>query len=294
MKINSVAVLLTCHNRKDKTLACLKCLYLQKGIDSLVMEVYLVDDGSKDGTWDAVKRLFPKVKLIKGHGNLFWAGGMRLAWNEAVKTGSFDYFWLVNDDTHIYEETLLNLLKADEFSVKEFGKQGIYVGSTLDPNTKKHSYGGQKLIRLNNYASEKVLPNGKYQTCQFCNANILFVSASVVEKIGILSKEYTHSIADYDYSMQAFNAGFPVLVLPDYCGECINDHKIETSLKSKKLIKRIQYLYSAKGFSYKEFLYFVRKFFPSTYLNTAATLWIRTIFPTLWEKYKAYPKSIDK
>jgi len=287
MSNNSVAVLLTCHNRKDKTLACLECLNLQKGLETIDMEVFVVDDGSNDGTWDAIKRLYPKVKLIKGNGNLFWAGGMRMAWNEALKNRSFDYFWLVNDDTHIYKETLLNLMEADEFSVKEFGKQGIYVGSTLDPRTKKHSYGGQKLIRMDNYASERVLPNGTYQICQFCNANIVLVTASVVDAIGILCEGYTHSIADYDYSMQAFNAGFPVLVLPDYCGECINDHRMETSLKSKKLIKRIQYLYSSKGFAYKEFLHFVHKFFPSTYLNTAITLWIRTIFPTLWEKYKA-------
>jgi GT2 family glycosyltransferase len=226
---------------------------------------------------------------------LFWAGGMRLAWRTAIEFGLFDYFWLVNDDTFIYIDTLHNLLKADDYSIKEYGKQGIYVGSTFDPNTKKHSYGGQKLLSKDNYACEKVLPNDHYQTCQFCNANILLVTTAVVNKIGIFCSNYTHSIADFDYSIQAFNAGFPVLVLPTYCGECINDHKKDsTSQSSQIIIKRLQYLFSPKGFAYKEFLYSVHKFFPSTYRKTIITLWIRTIFPSIWEKHKASRKPFDK
>lgn len=286
----SVSVLLTCHNRREKTLSCLDCLYRQKYVEIIEMEFFLVDDGSIDGTSDEVKSKYPKVNIITGDGNLYWAGGMRLAWETALKSGTFDYYWLVNDDTYIYEDTLRNLLKADEYSLKEFGKQGIYVGSTINPVTKEYSYGGQKLDLIDNYSSKRVFPNGSYQSCHFCNANILLVTASVAEKIGILCKKYIHSIADYDYSMQAFYAGFPLLVLPSYCGECLNDYNNNYKLQSLNIIKRIQYLYSPKGFSYKEFLYFVRKFFPSTYMNTVLTLWIRTLFPVLWAKYKASKK----
>ena len=282
----SVAVLLTCYNRKKITLSCLDCLYKQIGTDDIDMTIFLVDDGSKDGTSDAVRSQYPKVKLIAGDGNLFWAGGMRLAWNTALNSGSFDYFWLVNDDTYIYEDTLQNLMKADEYSVKEFGKHGIYVGSTLDPITKEHSYGGQILNSMDNYASKIIYPNGKYQSCHFCNANILMVTSSVTDSLGVFCGRYTHSIADYDYSMQAYLAGFPVLVLPAYCGECKNDHISQ----SGKLKNRIQYLYSPKGFAYKEFLFFVHKFFPSKYFNTVLTLWFRTFFPALWNKYKASNK----
>ena len=47
----TIAVLLTCHNRKVKTISCLKSLYeatLPKGFS---LEIFLVDDGSVDGTF---------------------------------------------------------------------------------------------------------------------------------------------------------------------------------------------------------------------------------------------------
>ena len=54
-----IAVLLTCYNRKDKTLRCLKSLsdtFLLSGVDHKV-DVYLTDDGCTDGTFNAVRAL---------------------------------------------------------------------------------------------------------------------------------------------------------------------------------------------------------------------------------------------
>ena len=44
--MNKIAAILTCHNRKEKTLACLHSLF---SIISTI-DVFLVDDGSTDGT----------------------------------------------------------------------------------------------------------------------------------------------------------------------------------------------------------------------------------------------------
>src|ERR1044072_5261743 len=105
--MKKIAVLLTCFNRKEKTLTCLDAL--KKAIGALSFDVsvaiYLVDDGSTDGTAASVLSRFPEVNLIHGSGNLFWAGGMRLAWETALKA-EMDYFLLLNDDTYLYESSL--------------------------------------------------------------------------------------------------------------------------------------------------------------------------------------------
>ena len=67
-----IAAIITCHNRKEKTLVCLKSLFqIIQNID-----VFLTDDGSTDGTSEAVKKIYPQVNIIQGDGNLFWSRGM--------------------------------------------------------------------------------------------------------------------------------------------------------------------------------------------------------------------------
>ena len=65
-----LAVLMTCHDRRDITLVCLQTLYQQDAI----FDVFLLDDGSSDGTSEAVKQHYPNVKILPGNGNLFWGG----------------------------------------------------------------------------------------------------------------------------------------------------------------------------------------------------------------------------
>ena len=89
LKINimSIAALITCHNRCEKTKRCLSSLLTVMP----ELKVYVVDDGSTDGTSEMVNTLFPGVTVLKGDGNLFWSRGMYVAWIEAVKR-NYDYY----------------------------------------------------------------------------------------------------------------------------------------------------------------------------------------------------------
>ena len=78
-----IAALITCHNRKSKTIACLERLFQQALPLGVLLKVYLVDDGSTDGTAEAVREKFPSVSVISADGSLFWCRGMRLAWKHA-------------------------------------------------------------------------------------------------------------------------------------------------------------------------------------------------------------------
>ena len=67
-----IATLLTCHNRVAKTIACLSSLQAI----NFNSDIYLVDDGSEDGTSKIVNKLYPNVNIILGNGDLFWNRGM--------------------------------------------------------------------------------------------------------------------------------------------------------------------------------------------------------------------------
>lgn len=90
--IKTIAVLLTVHNRREKTLNCLQNLFSQKVSGGYEIQIYLTNDGCTDTTAEAVEKDFPQVHIIKGNGNLFWNRGMWTAWNAAVKDKKYDYY----------------------------------------------------------------------------------------------------------------------------------------------------------------------------------------------------------
>ena len=107
---NNIAVLMTCFNRKDKTLKSLESLFRQNAD----VDVYLVNDGCTDGTHEAVTLQFPQVNIIRGTGSLFWNRGMHLAWTTAVGRRDYDHFLWLNDDTMLYPDAIQELMKCSE------------------------------------------------------------------------------------------------------------------------------------------------------------------------------------
>ena len=139
----NISVLIACHNRKKKTLNILKSLKYQKIDKNLNLLIYLVDDGSTDGTSELVKKFYPEVFLIKGNGKLFWGGALNLAWKTAVNSNNqIDYFLWLNDDMDLFDDAISNCLK---YELKNKTKNYICVGSTMDTNKNYWSYGGYKL-----------------------------------------------------------------------------------------------------------------------------------------------------
>lgn len=69
----TIAVLITCYNRKAMPLECLDLLFQQKIPTGYSLAVYLVDDGCSDGTRVAVQAAYPEVNLITGDGSLYWS-----------------------------------------------------------------------------------------------------------------------------------------------------------------------------------------------------------------------------
>lgn len=293
--MNKFAVLLTCFNRKEKTIASLAALYkaYKESSNGWEMSIYLTDDGSTDGTSEAVSKNFPQVKVLKGDGTLYWAGGMRNSWSEALKE-DYDAYLLLNDDTNVYPHLFNAVLKTHEFSVSNYGMGGVYVGTTIDADTKEVTYGGsvftQRLLgKMRRVPLNKDMP----EKCELGNANIMWVSNNVIKTVGILSKGYVHGMADYDYTMKAVKANLPVLVMPGINGECVNDHgEIYEKFASFSFKDRISFLFNPVGLDFKSQLYHMRKHFPVRLPVFYLMGWFKVIFPNIYYR-KIYKSRVD-
>lgn len=242
-----IAVLMTCHDRKLKTIKCLDCLYRQILPSGMSFDVILVDDGCSDGTADAVKETYPQVVVIEGSGELFWNRGMCLAWEVARKKEKYDgYLWL-NDDTML-EGNALDIIKKCSME----NHSAIVVGSissTANPHVV--TYGG--------YRNKKIItPGSSYEECETFNGNCVYIPQEVSDKIGYLDPYYRHSVGDFDYSWRAVTNGIKCLVTP-VIGTC-DRNPPEPCWNKGSLINRFKKLYSPLGNNPFETFHFYKKY----------------------------------
>lgn len=292
--IQEIAVILTCFNRREKTTRCLKHLFMakdnyNKGINKISLAIYLTDDGCTDGTANAVRRICKNEELhiIKGNGNCYWAGGMRLAWLEALKDKTrWEFYLLLNDDTIVKNNVFDELFYTHDFSISTYGLPGIYSGITCEEfNNANITYGGNIFASKIKGSSIRLKPSKKPQMVDETNANILFVSSKVVETIGIFHDKYVHSCADYDYCMETKKNGFPTLLTANICGYCEYDHSSEgeeiRKLMGMTFAQRKKYM-SSPIHSDMDYLLYVKRNIPCKYLISWTLRKIRLYLPALY------------
>lgn len=258
MNNKRIAVLITCHNRKDKTLACLSALFAQTLPEDVELQVYLVDDGSTDGTGEAVRQTYSQVKVFQGDGCLFWNGGMRLAFSEAIKD-NYDYYLWLNDDTILYNNALSLLLSKSHHLVEQGETKAIVVGSTQDPSDGKFSYGGQKRSTwLHPLKFHYVEPGDEAIPCDTMNGNCVLIPREVVELVGNLDPAYIHSTGDYDYGLRARRKGCSIWIVPGYMGKC-EFHLPDWQEPGLSFQNRLSKVSQPKGLLLKEWKIFAKR-----------------------------------
>lgn len=279
-----IAAMACCYNRITKTKAFLETLTAQRLPEGHILDIYILDDQSPDGTGKFIQENYPSVNLIEGSGSLFWAGGMRMLWSHVLKTGDYDFYLLLNDDVKLFDDAIAHLIEAYK---KAPGTANIIIGSVLNPDHTRITYGGRKLLKRYKGDSVLLIPDGKeLQECEQGNANVMLIDKATVDKIGILSDRYIHSFADFDYTLNAMRHGTRVWVAPQYLGSCDYDHGKPWLPASVPLKKRIEYMRSPKGLESRSYLRYVWKFFPLSYPAAVFKLWLKILFPVVYDKYK--------
>ena len=254
-KLKAIAILMTCYNRAETTLECLRRLFSQDAPVGYSFDVWLVDDASPDKTGEKVKNDYPQVNVIQGVGNLFWSKGMHLAWQMAVRyavssSRRYDFFLWLNDDVQLKPGALTNILSDHE----RIG--GVVVGKfSSDASEGDISYG---------------LKDGR-----FMNGNFVLIPREVVDKVGIICDKYHHQYGDYDYGLHVLKAGFTLSSSTHICGVCPQQPERYKHLAGKNLLQRFKLLWDPRGYDLHDaVLYKYRNFgLLKSMLTTGHVIW---------------------
>ena len=251
--MSRLVALLACHNRKDRTLACLHSLLDQD--QTVPIEVIVVDDGSNDGTAGAVKALLPKAEVIRGDGGLYWARSMALAEERAMALAP-DYLLWLNDDVVLDRRALRTLFAAED----QAGGDRIVVGSVVDPETGIPTYGGVDRVDWHPMRYRLVAPdNGMPQPCTTFNGNVVLVPRSVYRRVGGIERRFAHACADFDYGLRARALGFQVVVAGNAVGTCARGPRAPWDEPSLSLISRYRLMLGRKGIPIGSFALYLRR-----------------------------------
>ncbi len=109
-KLIKIEIVIPVYNRCETTLQGLRSL---SKIDDTGFEVntVVVNDGSTDGTSEAIRKHFPKVRIIEGDGSLHYAAGTNRGISDAL-TRNPDFIVTANDDAVFHDQFLQRLVKT--------------------------------------------------------------------------------------------------------------------------------------------------------------------------------------
>ena len=254
-----VAVLLAVFNRRERTLEGLTHLHHALAVACQAADVYLVDDGSTDGTAEAVLAAFPATRVIRHQGGLYWCRAMHLAWTQAL-TGDYDQYLWLNDDTVLAPDGLARMLALATDQASR-AAPGILVGALLEPATGQTTYGGMhRRSRGRPMHFSMVAPGADVQACDTMNGNVVLVSAAAVALVGILDPQFEHGMGDFDYGLRACAAGLAVVLCAGHVGCCSRNPKAQTFLDQRAgLRQRMRHMLSPKGLPWRSWLGFTRR-----------------------------------
>ncbi len=255
-----VSIILVNYNTKDLTRNCIKSIY--EKVSGINFDIWVVDNGSIDGSCEMIKQEFPLVNLIETGENL----GFGRANNLAIEKSSAKYVFLLNTDT-----VLINNAPKIFFDFMEQHPDTGVCGGNLynEKDEHVHSYGHfldlkTKLVRtlqLKNFFPEikkKIEDKGNNEQNEFKQVEQIigadmFVRKEALDKAGYFDKDFFLYFEESELQYRIAKAGYKTFILPEakiyhFEGKSTKKKKYKTEAKLKS-----EYLFCKKCYSLGKF-----------------------------------------
>lgn len=208
-----VEIVAPVHNRKALTLLCLQSL-LRINSNGLDVGIVIVDDGSTDGTSDAIREQFPDVDIVNGDGELWFTEGTNVGVRRALERDP-KYILLMNDDQVFDEDFLVTLVETAEHNPRSV------VGSLLLLWDMPHKvfqvapvwstrHGGWR-----HWQSQTVwtVPEKPWKV-DLIVGNCLLVPAEAMRECGLMNSKRYPNFGDAEYTPRLRKAGWKLVIDP--------------------------------------------------------------------------------
>lgn len=225
-----IGVIVLNWNNASDTLECLHSIYRSQGVH---FTVYVVDNGSTDGSLEKIQRAYPSAIYLENTSNLGFAEGNNRAIAKALED-HVDFIFLLNNDAIVRQNTLHLLLQA-AIDHPEAGMLGPKIYSYHEPT--KIWYGGgdwnperASFFHHDWFVEERDSTRREFtQTGYICGC-ALFAKAEAIRQIGLMDPRFFLIWEEIDWCWRLKRAGFKCLYVP----QAKAWHKISASFLGEK------------------------------------------------------------
>lgn len=204
-----ISIIVITYNDKDNTLKLLESL---KKTDYPNYEIIMADNGSIDGTAEAVEKMFPNVKIVKNRKNLGYSSAVNLGFKEAKG----DYIVPLNSDMLVFKADWLKILVQVLESEKNIGMvRPMFMNYDNPEISESNVYDGHGSVRGK---ENPITGFGMKDVGQFPEVvekkwvGNAIIKREVFEKIGLYDDRFFLYFEDVDFSRRAKNAGYKLLI----------------------------------------------------------------------------------
>jgi len=243
-----------------------------RGID---YEIWVVDNASRDGTLECVRRVPADVHVIANDHN--W--GFSKACNQAIAKAAGDFILLLNPDTIVLDDAIGKLVRRMEEDASVGMAGGLVLNSDGSPQLACRrgmptpaamlcrAVGLDRLFPRNPTIAQynmRWLPWEEEAEVASISGSFQMVRRTVVDQIGLLDEAIFMYFEDIDWCLRTTKAGWRVVYFPD---SRIIHHKGRSTRKN---------LANARREFYRSYLHLYEKYFASE-ASMIAKLLIRLI-----------------
>lgn len=217
--MTDLAIIILSFNTKDLTLKCLDSIYSKKW--QVDFEVWIVDNGSTDGSVEQIKKKYKEVNIIENPLNLGFTAGN----NVGLKKAKAKTYLLLNSDTEVLDDSLDNLYNfAQNNNFGIISAKLLNKDKTLQPNAGNLPFGISLFVWISGLDDflpifKKLLPSYHRKYKEYYSENkeadwvggtAMLIKAEVLEKIGFLDENIFMYGEDVEYCIRAWKEGIKV------------------------------------------------------------------------------------
>jgi len=247
-----ISVIIVNWNTKDLLLSCLSSIY--KNISNLSFEVIVVDNGSKDGSVEAVKKSYPGVILIENKRNL----GFAAANNMGFRIMKGKYALLLNTDCILKKGAVEELF----YFMEKHPDAGICCGQLLNlDGSKQNSFATFPclLSYITNESLLKILWPSKFPSkyrsypkpirVDSCIGACMMIRKEALDKIGLFDEDYFFFFEETDLAYRMKNAGWNIYFVPSAQVYHAQGKSVGSGIRSRMMFYKSRYIFLKKHYS---------------------------------------------